>query len=174
MNRYYFIFFFIGFNLFAQNQNTYLDSLSNQIKTQKPKQALNSIIEIPYGSFVAELEKSEQLFNKGIELFDEKNYTESIKYFKKAADQGNADAQYELGYMYSRGEGVTLSDSEAVRWYKLAADQGDAMALYELGFMYENGYGVTQSDTEAIKYYKLAADQGDLEAKKALDRMKNK
>lgn len=68
MNRYYFIFFFIGFNLFAQDQNTYLDSISNQIKTQKPKQALNTIIEIPYGSFVAELEKSEQLFNKGIEL----------------------------------------------------------------------------------------------------------
>ena len=68
MNRYYFIFFFIGFNLFAQDQNTYIDSISNQIKTQKPKQALNSIIEIPYGSFVAELEKSEQLFNKGIEL----------------------------------------------------------------------------------------------------------
>ena len=68
MNRYYFIFFFIGFNLFAQDQNTYLDSISNQIKTQKPKQALNTIIEIPYGSFVAELEKSEQLFSKGIEL----------------------------------------------------------------------------------------------------------
>jgi len=68
MNRFFFLFFFIGFNLLAQGQNTYLDSLSNQIKTQKPKQALNSIIEIPYGSFVAELEKSEQLFNKGIEL----------------------------------------------------------------------------------------------------------
>lgn len=68
MNRFFFLFFFIGFNLLAQEQNTYLDSLSNQIKTQKPKQALNSIIEIPYGSFVAELEKSEQLFNKGIEL----------------------------------------------------------------------------------------------------------
>ena len=76
MNRYYFIFFFIGFNLFAQDQNTYLDSISNQIKTQKPKQALNSIIEIPYGSFVAELEKSEQLFNKGIEL--SKNINDSI------------------------------------------------------------------------------------------------
>ena len=68
MNRFFFLFFFIGFNLLAQEQNTYLDSLSNQIKTQKPKQALNIIIEIPYGSFVAELEKSEQLFNKGIEL----------------------------------------------------------------------------------------------------------
>ncbi|WP_336126889.1 ATP-binding protein [Mesoflavibacter sp. CH_XMU1422-2] len=76
MNRYYFIFFFIGFNLFAQDQNTYLDSISNQIKTQKPKQALNTIIEIPYGSFVAELEKSEQLFNKGIEL--SKNINDSI------------------------------------------------------------------------------------------------
>jgi len=68
MNRYFFLFFFIGFNLFAQNQNTYIDSISAVIKTQKPEQAVSSIIEIPYGSFVAELEKSEQLFNKGIEL----------------------------------------------------------------------------------------------------------
>ena len=68
MNRFFFLFFFIGFNLFAQNQNTYIDSISAVIKTQKPEQALSSIIEIPYGSFVAELEKSEQLFNKGIEL----------------------------------------------------------------------------------------------------------
>ena len=68
MNRFFFLFFFIGFNLFAQNQNTYIDSISEVIKTQKPEQAVSSIIEIPYGSFVAELEKSEQLFNKGIEL----------------------------------------------------------------------------------------------------------
>lgn len=68
MNRYFFLFFFIGFNLFAQNQNTYIDSIREVIKTQKPEQAVSSIIEIPYGSFVAELEKSEQLFNKGIEL----------------------------------------------------------------------------------------------------------
>ena len=68
MNRYFFLFFFIGFNLFAQNQNTYIDSISAVIKTQKPEQAVSSIIEIPYGSFVAELEKSEQLFNKGIEF----------------------------------------------------------------------------------------------------------
>lgn len=76
MNRYFFLFFFIGFNLFAQNQNTYIDSISAVIKTQKPEQAVSSIIEIPYGSFVAELEKSEQLFNKGIEL--SKNINDSI------------------------------------------------------------------------------------------------
>lgn len=68
MNRFFFLSFFIGFNLFAQNQNTYIDSISAVIKTQKPEQAVSSIIEIPYGSFVAELEKSEQLFNKGIEI----------------------------------------------------------------------------------------------------------
>lgn len=68
MNRFFFLFFFIGFNLFAQDQNTYIDSISNVVKTQKPEQAVKSIVEIPYGSFVAELEKSEQIFNQGIEL----------------------------------------------------------------------------------------------------------
>ena len=67
-----------------------------------------------------------------------------------------------------------LLEWEAIKYYKLSADQGYSGAQYNLGYMYENGYGVKQSDTEAIKYYKLAADQGNLEAKKDLDRMKNK
>ena len=115
-----------------------------------------------------------ELVNKGAELYDEKNHSEAIKYFKLAADQGYAPAQDQLGFAYENGYGVKQSDVEAIKYYKLSADQGYSGAQYNLGYMYENGYGVKQSDTEAIKYYKLAADQGVLDAKKALEIMKNK
>ena len=54
-----------------------------------------------------------------------RNYIEAIKWYKKAADQGNADAQYELGYMYDLGLGELIqSYIEARKWYRFAADQG--------------------------------------------------
>ncbi|MDP4855337.1 MAG: SEL1-like repeat protein, partial [Schleiferiaceae bacterium] len=43
------------------------------------------------------------------------------------ADQGYAQAQYNLGIMYANGQGVPKSDKEAVKWYRKAAEQGDAM-----------------------------------------------
>ena len=49
---------------------------------------------------------------------------EAARWFRKAADQGDAGAQYYLGNMFEQGRGVALSDVEAARWYRKAADQG--------------------------------------------------
>ena len=54
---------------------------------------------------------------------------------QKAADQGDADAQFFLGVAYQDGEGVEQSDKEAVRWYRQAADQGKADAHFCLGVL---------------------------------------
>ena len=43
---------------------------------------------------------------------------------RQAAEQGHADAQYNLGLMYDRGDGVPENDAEAVKWYRMAAEQG--------------------------------------------------
>ena len=52
------------------------------------------------------------------------------------ADQGDVDAQFNLGVMYDNGEGVPQDYAEAVRWYRLAAEQGNASAQFNLGSMY--------------------------------------
>ena len=80
---------------------------------------------------------------------------------KKAAEQGHADAQYNLGAIYSRGEGVPEDDDEAVRWYRKAAEQGDAAAQTKLGTMYIIGKGVPEDTAEAVHWYRKAAEQGD-------------
>ena len=54
---------------------------------------------------------------------------------RKAAEQGNAAAQYELGDMYYWGQGVPRDYTEAMKWYRKAAEQGFAAAQYELGVM---------------------------------------
>ena len=87
---------------------------------------------------------------------------EAVKWFRLAADQGNASAQFSLGNMYRTGEGVPQDYGEAVKWFRLAADQGDVWAQLRLGVMYQMGQGVPQDDAEAFKWYRLAADQGDV------------
>ena len=60
------------------------------------------------------------------------------------AEQGDAEAQNNLGIMYDSGDGVPEDDAEAVRLFRLAAEQGDGEAQYNLGLMYDDGEGVTQ------------------------------
>ncbi len=79
------------------------------------------------------------------------NYVESIKWYTLAAEQGNANAQFNLGYMYCNGQGVDPNYVESFKWYKFAAEQGNANAQYNLGVMYGNGHGVEQSYVEAFK-----------------------
>ncbi|HIF93894.1 MAG TPA: sel1 repeat family protein [Myxococcales bacterium] len=57
--------------------------------------------------------------------------TAQIKEIREAAEQGDADAQNNLGVMYANGYGVAENYAEAVKWYRKAAEQGDASAQYE-------------------------------------------
>ncbi|MDA7635388.1 sel1 repeat family protein, partial [Alphaproteobacteria bacterium] len=81
-----------------------------------------------------------------------------------AAEQGIADAQYNLGQMYQLGEGVRKDDEEAVRWYRLAADQGYAEAQFNLGVMYANGEGVLQDNKKAHMWWNIARSNGHAKA----------
>ena len=88
------------------------------------------------------------------------DYDKAMEYFRKAAEQGYADAQWGLGWCYETGRGVTQDYNEAVRWYRKAADQGNAGAQNNLGVCYANGRGVTQDYNEAVRWYRKAAEQG--------------
>lgn len=88
------------------------------------------------------------------------DYVEAVRWYRSAADHGDAVAQLKLGAMYETGEGVPQNYVEAVRWFRLAADQGHAMAQFNLALMYDNGRGVPQNYAEAVRWYRLAADQG--------------
>ena len=83
---------------------------------------------------------------------------------RQAAEQGDAEAQYNLGFMYAEGLGVSKDEPEWVRWYRLGADQGDAVAQFELGLMLmlmsDAGEGVSKDEPELVRWYRLGADQG--------------
>ena len=114
---------------------------------------------------------------------------EAVKWFRKAAEQGYAHAQYHLAWCYNKGEGVEQNIGEAVKWFRKAAEQGSAFAQYELdvskndksayekqwqenamrgsaedkfklGLRYNIGDGVNVDRTEAERWYFEAAEKG--------------
>ena len=86
---------------------------------------------------------------------------QAVALYRKAADQGHADAQFNLGYAYAYGQGVPQDYAQAVAWYRKAADQGNAHAQNNLGHAYRNGQGVPQDYGEAVAWYRKAAEQGN-------------
>jgi TPR repeat protein len=107
----------------------------------------------------------------GSKYIDRKNYTEAVKWFRKAAEQGNTNSQMQLGSLYYIGEGVPQDYAESMKWYRKAAEQGDAAAQLILGHMYDNKPGVPPDYAEALKWFRKAAEQGNAEAQSRLARM---
>ncbi len=79
---------------------------------------------------------------------------------RKAAEQGDAVAQCNLGFCYAEGLGVAKDEEEALQWFRMAAEQGDGVAQNNLGFCYANGQGVPKDEEEALQWFRMAADQG--------------
>jgi len=89
------------------------------------------------------------------------NYAEAMRWYRLAADQGLAWAQYNLGLMHENGRGVVQDYAEGVRWYRLAAEQGLADAQAKLGVMYFNGDGVLQDYVLAHMWFNIASANGN-------------
>ena len=69
------------------------------------------------------------------------------------AEEGEPEAQVQLGFVYMSGRGVPQDDTEAARWFRLAAEQGDAEGQFHLALAHFNGRGVPQDDTEAVRWF---------------------
>ena len=103
-----------------------------------------------------------------------KDEAEAVKWYRKAAEQNVADAQYNLGVCYANGQGVTEDDAESVKWFRKAAEQNFADAQYNLGVYYDSGEGVAKDEVEAYKWWLLAAGQGNDDAKYNMTIVENK
>ena len=96
------------------------------------------------------------------------NYEESVNWYRKAAEQGHARAQYGLGFIYWAGSGVIKDYQEANEWFLKSAEQGYFLAQNRLGDSYEKGHGVVQSYDEAVNWYRKAAKQRYIPAQNSL------
>ena len=84
-------------------------------------------------------------FPAGFDAYNAGNYETALKIYRAAAEQGDIMAQFHLGGMYLKGQGVTQDYKQTVKWWRLAAEQGEDMAQFFLGQKYEKGKGVTKN-----------------------------
>ncbi len=92
------------------------------------------------------------------------NYERAAYWFRKAGEQGVANARYNLGVLYHQGLGVGQDLEEAIKWYKASADLGHPEAQYNLGIAYIEGIGVPYDAEQAAAYFEAAANQQIVEA----------
>jgi TPR repeat protein len=88
------------------------------------------------------------------------NYAKAAALFRKAAEAGNADAEFNLALLYQNGQGVEQDSNEAFSWARKSADQNNAAGETLLGTMYESGEGVSHDEAAAADLYNKAAYQG--------------
>ena len=103
-------------------------------------------------------------FQDGVDAANRGIYKAAYEVFSELAEQGDSRAQYNLGFMYLEGLGVSKDSKEAFRWFRRAAEQKQGRAQHSLGLMYLQGDGVRKDSKEAFKWFRLAAYQGYADA----------
>ena len=91
-------------------------------------------------------------------------YQQAVRWFRTAAEKGNAAAMFSLGAAYYDGQGVEKSTAEAIRWLTMGAEMGEARAMYNLSYIYADGRNVPHNLPESFRWMKRAAEAGDATA----------
>ena len=171
--------FEIDNNLIQETEN--IESTENNLSNEIKKDEIEETKEKNNSNELGMFETANSFYNQ-------KKYKKAFKLFKKSAEQGNSQAQYNLGAMYENGEGTEENIEQAKYWYKKSADQGDEdakEALKELEIeetkeknnsnenkKTKNIFRSPEDSDGSIERYKKAAEEGDEKAKDALKNLK--
>jgi tetratricopeptide (TPR) repeat protein len=101
-----------------------------------------------------------ELFSKGKAAYDAKNWNEAMRFYRLAAEEGNATAMAGISGMYHQGAGVKQDFTESLRWARMAAEKGDQFAMGMVGVQYASGEGVTKDCDVAKQWLEKAASGG--------------
>ena len=92
----------------------------------------------------------------GLNAYKANDYQKAKELFEKACDSKNARACFNLGFLYSKGKGVSQDDQKASKLWQKACDGNDALACYNLGLLYKKGQGVKQNSQQAKTLFNKA------------------
>ena len=111
-----------------------------------------------------------------------------MKWYRKSAEQGDASAHTNLGWMCENGKSVYKDNELAAKWRCIAAEQGDeehikwcvniahkgsAETQYKLGKLFQRGQGVEQDDHSAARWICSAVKRGLSEARKGCQKWRH-
>jgi TPR repeat protein len=99
--------------------------------------------------------------DKAMAAYARRDYRTAARLLDGLARKGDPEAQFRLGVLYVRGQGVTKNFGRAVGWFKRAAAKGHVRAMVNLGTLYAGGRGVKKSEAVAYQWFRRAALKGD-------------
>ncbi len=89
--------------------------------------------------------------------YDRANLASALKIWLPLAQQGDPEAQINVGEIYEKGLGAQADPRLAAEWYRKAAETGHSRAQINLGYLYEKGLGVEKDLTTALNWYRKAS-----------------
>lgn len=101
-------------------------------------------------------------FETGMIAYENQDYDRDLSEFQILAEEGHVNAQFILGMMYTRGEGVPKNAEAETKWLRRAAEQGHSEAQYHLSVRYFGGTTILpKNDAQAVMWARRSAEQGD-------------
>ena len=142
--------------------------------TDKPKETKFNMAQLPSKGPIKEASPAKQntSFNEGLSAFKNGDFKKAFEHWYPLAEEGNAESQNRLGYLYEHGKGVKRDYKKAVKWYLKAAEKNEPAAQFNLGVMYRKGHGVKKDDKLARTWYEKAAKQGHPIAERVVEVMR--
>ena len=113
-------------------------------------------------------------YEKGVDASLQGDFKTAMKEWRPLAERGGATAQFQVGWLYYEGKGVTQNYKTAEKWYRLAAEQGYAYAQRGLGQIYADRNGISKDYEHAYMWFSIAASLWDLDAGKMRDNVAKK
>lgn len=110
--------------------------------------------------------------NSAMAAYEQEEYQLAFQQFSQLAQQENAEAQYNLAFMYFGGEGITQNDVKAAFWFEQAAKSAHASAQDTLAYLYLHGRGLDADIVQAYAWYFVAAENGIFLAKNISENLK--
>ncbi|RIX46209.1 MAG: sel1 repeat family protein [Rhodocyclales bacterium GT-UBC] len=92
-------------------------------------------------------------FRRAAKLHKAGETAQAVAIWQRWAEQGQADAAYNLAIIHHYGDGVALDYAKAMAWYRQAAEKGDKPSQFQIGLMYQNGEGVEANQEEAHRWF---------------------
>ena len=106
-------------------------------------------------------QNASELNEQSKKLIETQEFGKAVPILKQAAELGNAESQYNLGYCYQAGIGVEQNSKKAIEWYSKSAEQGWNDGLYAMMMAYGSGNGVQQDFNKAFSFALKCAENGD-------------
>jgi len=104
--------------------------------------------------------KDADIYQEGVAAYSQGNFSVAFEKFKTVAEHGHVQAEYYVGIMYLKGQGISKNEKEAGVWLGKAAERGHVEAQENMGLIYAKGLGVERNWVQAAKWFSVAAASG--------------